>query len=194
MRLTVGISGGSGAIYAVGLLKALTQIPEIEVHLVVTDMGEYVVQHECGLSINDLQEMCHYYHDSQDLAAPISSGSFLTQGMVVVPCSMKSLSAIACGFSHNLLVRAADVTMKEGRQLILLPRETPLSQTHLENMLQLSRQGAVIMPPAPGFYNHPQGIEDLVRHMVGKILDQLQISHEFSSRWSGAHGDNERGV
>ncbi|RKD31658.1 UbiX family flavin prenyltransferase [Thermohalobacter berrensis] len=182
MRITVGISGGSGAIYGVGLLKVLNELG-IETHLVVSDMGEYVVEHECGIKLDELKELATYFHDNRNLAAPIASGSFKTDGMVIIPCSMKTLASIANGITDNLLTRAADVTIKERRRLVLVPRETPLSVIHLENMLKLAKAGVVVLPAAPGFYNHPQTIGDIVSIIVGRTLDQLGIEHNLMKRW-----------
>ncbi|NLX62365.1 MAG: UbiX family flavin prenyltransferase [Tissierellia bacterium] len=184
-KIVVGISGGSGSIYALSLLKALKEL-NIETHLVVSTMGRAVMQHECGISLDELKEMASYYHDNQNFFAPISSGSFKVDGMVVVPCSMKTMSAVANGYSDSLLTRACDVTIKERRKLVLVPRETPFSPIHLENMLKLSRMGVTIMPLAPGFYNHPETIEDMVLHMTGRILDNLGIDNNLAYRWNGA--------
>ncbi len=184
MRIVVGISGGSGAIYGVSLLKALKEL-NVETHLVVSTMGEYVVNHECGLSLNDLKGLATFYHDNKNLAAPISSGSFKVDKTIIVPCSMKTLASVANGFSDNLLTRACDVTLKEQRKLILVPRETPLSQIHLENMLKLSRMGVTIFPPAPGFYNHPETLEDVVLNITGRLLDMLDIENNLINRWNG---------
>ncbi|MTI68540.1 MAG: UbiX family flavin prenyltransferase, partial [Firmicutes bacterium] len=159
---------------------------DIETHLVVSSMGEYVVEHECGIDISELKELATYYYDNKDLAANISSGSFKVDGMVIVPSSMKTVSAVSMGYSDNLLSRAADVTIKEKRKLVIVPRETPLSSIHLENMLKLSKMGVTIMPPTPGFYNHPETISDIVSSIVGRILDQFNIEHSISKRW----GDN----
>lgn len=182
MKVIVGISGGSGALYALSLLRMLKEAG-IEVHLVASRQGKQVVEYECGVDLDGLKSMAAYYHDDQDLAAPISSGSFRVDGMVVVPCSMNTLAGIASGLSGSLLTRAADVSIKEKRKLILVPREMPFSTTHLENMLKVSRLGAVIMPPCPGFYNHPREIGDVVASVVGKILDQLNIEHHLFRRW-----------
>jgi 4-hydroxy-3-polyprenylbenzoate decarboxylase len=182
MRLVVGITGGSCAIYGVALLKALEQL-NIETHLVVSRMGQYVVEHECDMKLEELKSLAAYYHDNNDLAAPIASGSFRADGMIIAPCSMNTLGAIAHGISNNLVTRAADVTIKEGRRLLLLPRETPLSVIHLENMLKLARLGVKIMPAAPGFYHQPETIGDLVNIMVGRTLDQMGIEHRLSKRW-----------
>lgn len=184
-KIVVGISGGSGSIYALSLLKALKEL-NIETHLVVSTMGRAVMQHECGVSLDELKEMASHYHDNQNFFAPISSGSFKADGMVVVPCSMKTISAVANGYSDSLLTRACDVTIKERRKLVLVPRETPLSPVHLENMLKLSKMGVTIMPLAPGFYNHPETIEDMVLHMTGRILDNLGIDNNLAYRWNGA--------
>ncbi len=182
MRLVIGISGGSGAIYAVGLLQALRQLG-IETHLVMSGMGEKVMVHECGYERADMLKMADYLYEAEDLFAPTASGTFKTDGMVIVPCSMKTMAAIANGYSDSLLTRSADVIMKEGRKLVIVPRETPLNQIHLENMLKLSRAGVTIMPASPGFYNHPESIADIVGAMVGKILDAFSIEHSLSARW-----------
>ena len=184
MKIVVGISGGSGSIYAVSLLKALQQL-NIETHLVVTTMGEYVTEHECGIGLEELKGMATYFHDNKNFAAPIASGSFKVDGMVVIPCSMKTLSSVANGFSDSLLTRACDVTIKEKRKLVLIPRETPLSPIHLENMLKLSKIGVTIFPPSPGFYNHPESIEDIVLNMTGRILDMMEIDNNLVNRWKG---------
>lgn len=184
MRIVVGISGGSGSIYAVSLLKALKEL-NIETHLVVSTMGEYVTEHECGVSLQELKSLATHYHDNKNFAAPISSGSFKVDKTIILPCSMKTLASVACGFSDSLLARACDVTIKEGRPLILVPRETPLSAIHLENMLKLSRMGVTIFPLSPGFYNHPQTIEDIVFNMTGRLLDALGIENDLVKRWTG---------
>jgi len=182
MRLVVAITGGSCAIYGIALLKALEQLG-VETHLVVSKMGEYVAKHECGMDLEALKELATYYHENDDLAAPIASGSFKTDGMIIAPCSMNTLAAIANGISTNLITRAADVIIKEGRKMIILPRETPLSVIHLENMLKLVRTGVKVVPAAPGFYHQPQNIGDLVNIMVGKVLDQIGIEHNLVRRW-----------
>lgn len=182
MRVVVGISGGSGAIYALGLLKVLRELG-VETHLVVSTLGDYVTNHECGVNLNELKTYADYFHDNKDLAASIASGSFLTDAMVIVPCSMKTIAAVANGLSDNLLTRAADVTIKENRKLIVVPRETPLSSIHLENMLKLSNVGVTVLPASPPFYNNPESISDIVRSMVARILDQLKIEHNLIDRW-----------
>lgn len=184
MKIVVGISGGSGSVYALSLLKALKEMG-VESHLVVSSMGEYVTEHETGIGLKELKSMADYYHDNKNFAASIASGSFKVDGMVVVPCSMKTLASVANGFSDNLLTRACDVTIKEGRRLVLVPRETPLSPIHLENMLKLAKMGVVIFPPSPGFYNHPENLEDIIINMTGRILDSLGLDNNLVSRWKG---------
>ncbi|TCO75269.1 UbiX family flavin prenyltransferase [Marinisporobacter balticus] len=182
MRLTVAITGGSCAIYGVALLKALEQLG-VETHLVVSRMGEYVVEHECNMNLEELRSLASYSYDNNDLAAAIASGSFKNDGMIIAPCSMNTVAAIANGISSNLVGRAADVTIKEGRKLIILPRETPLSVIHLENMLKLAKIGVKVMPASPGFYHQPQTIGDIVNIIVGRMLDQIGIEHNLMKRW-----------
>lgn len=182
MRIVVGMTGGSCSIYGVALLKALERL-NIETHLIVSKMGEYVVKHECDVDLNELKSMATYFHERDDLAASVSSGSFKTDGMVIIPCSMNTLGAIANGLSLNLIHRAADVTIKEGRKLVLVPRETPLSVLHLENMLKLAKIGVKIVPASPGFYHQPQTIGDIVNIMVTRTLDQLGIDANLFERW-----------
>lgn len=184
MKVVVGISGGSGAIYGVSLLKALKELG-VETHLVVSTMGEYVTEHECGVSLEQLKGLATYYHDNKNFAAPIASGSFKVDKTIIVPCSMKTLSGIANGYSDSLLTRACDVAIKERRQLIVVPRETPLSPIHLENMLKLANMGITIFPPSPGFYSHPETIEDIVLNMTGRLLDMLGIDNNLVKRWKG---------
>lgn len=182
MRVVVGISGGSGSIYALGLLRALKDLG-VETHLVVSTLGDYVTEHECDVPLNELKTFADYYHENKDLAAPIASGSFLTDAMVIVPCSMKTVAAVANGLSDNLLTRAADVTIKENRKLVVVPRETPLSSIHLENMLKLSRTGVTVLPASPPFYNRPENIGDIVISIVARILDQIGVEHNLIKRW-----------
>ena len=184
MRVVVGISGGSGSIYAISLLKALKEL-NIETHLVVSTMGEYVTEHECGVNLEELKGLATYYHDNKNFAAPIASGSFKVDQTIILPCSMKTLASVAHGFSDSLIARACDVTIKEGRKLILVPRETPLSPIHLDNMSKLSKMGVTIFPPSPGFYNHPETIEDIVLNMTGRILDTMGIENNLVDRWEG---------
>lgn len=182
MRIIVGMTGGSCSIYGVALLKALEQL-NIETHLIASKMGQYVVKHECDMEISELKAMPTYFYEIDDLAAPIASGSFRCDGMIIIPCSMNTLGAISNGLSLNLIQRAADVTIKEGRKLVLVPRETPLSVIHLDNMLKLAKIGVRILPASPGFYHRPQTIGDLVNIMVGRTLDQFGIEANLFERW-----------
>ena len=184
MRIIVGVTGGSGSIYALALLRWLRKL-NVESHLVVSHMGARGMEHECGTDLAELRVLCDVFHANDNLAAAVASGSFRTDGMVVVPCSMKTLSAAANGYSASLLLRAADVCLKERRPLVMVVREMPYSAIHLENMLKLARIGAVILPASPAFYNHPQNLGDMVNFVAGKILDQLQIEHEIYTRWNG---------
>jgi 4-hydroxy-3-polyprenylbenzoate decarboxylase len=181
-RLIVGISGASGIIYGIRLLEALKEI-DIETHLIMSDWAKRILALETDYDPEYVERLAAVRYDNRDLAAPVSSGSFLTAGMVIAPCSMKTLAGIAGGYSQTLLERAADVTIKEGRKLVLMPRETPLSQIHLENMLKLARIGVAIAPSMPAFYIKPQSILELVDHQVGKIIDRLGFPNRLFRRW-----------
>ena len=183
-RLIVGISGATGAILGVRLLQVL-QGTSVETHLVLSKWGTRTLLHETSYSLEQVQQMATRHYASQDEGAAISSGSFLTQGMIVCPCSVRSLAAIANGHGDNLIHRAADVVLKERRKLVLVVRETPLNDVHLENMLKLSRMGVVIFPPVPAFYNHPRTIEDIVDQTIMRILDQFDIHLPSGKRWEG---------
>lgn len=182
-RLVIGISGASGAIYAIRLLEVLKQHTSLETHLMISQAAEQTIEIETDYSVKQVSDMASARHSISDLAAPVSSGSFLTKGMVVIPCSMKSLSGIVNCYNDNLLVRSADVTLKENRKLILVPRETPLHKAHLELMLRFVDNGGILIPPFPAFYHSPETIIDLVDQTVGKVLDQLQIEHSLFKRW-----------
>ena len=182
-RIVVGISGATGAIYGVSLLEYLRQLPEIEIHLIVSRWAEDTIKLETGCTPQQVHSLADAWYPADALDAAVSSGSFTTGGMIILPCSMKTLSAIASGYTGELLSRAADVTIKEGRTLVLCPRETPLNAIHLENMLKLSRIGVKIVPPMPSFYQNPTTIEDLVHYQVVRVLDQLNIHIEHSGRW-----------
>lgn len=182
MRLVVAITGASGAIYGKRLVEVLVE-RGVEVHLVVTRAGEKVLEEEVGIGLHHFKALTPHIYREDDLEAPFISGSFPTDGMVIAPCSLKTLGAIAHGFGENIVTRGAEVALKEGRPLILVPRETPLTAVHLENMLRLARLGVVILPAMPGFYHKPRRIEDLVDFVVGKILDRLGIEHNLFHRW-----------
>jgi 4-hydroxy-3-polyprenylbenzoate decarboxylase len=181
-RIVVAITGASGAIYGLRVLEALAE-SETETHLIVSRWAYVTVESETGRSVEDIKKLADYTHEPEDLSAPLASGSFMVDGMVIAPCSMKTLASIACGYVDTLISRAADVTIKEKRRLILVPRETPLSPVHLENMLKLSRIGVVILPPMPAFYIKPATLDELVNHTIGKVLDQLGIDNSLYKRW-----------
>ena len=183
-RLIVGITGATGAIFGVRLLKAL-QGTDIETHLVASRWAQRTIEHETTYSFKDVRAMANVYYEPGNMGAAVSSGSFITEGMVIAPCSMRSLAAIAQGNGDHLVHRAADVVLKERRRLVLLAREMPLSEIHLENMLKLSRMGVTIMPPMPAMYNHPQTVDDIVNHVVARVLDQFSIEADFARRWTG---------
>jgi len=182
-RIIIGISGASGVIYGVRLLEVLKGIEGIETHLILSRGAWVTMNLEESLSPDQVECLADQVHSPEDLAAPVSSGSFRTQGMIVAPCSMKSLSMIALSLNDNLLVRAADVTMKERRKLVLIPRETPLHLGHLRAMTAVTEMGGIILPPVPSFYHHPLTIADIVDQTVGKALDQFGIPHELFTRW-----------
>jgi 4-hydroxy-3-polyprenylbenzoate decarboxylase len=184
LPLVVGISGATGVVYGIELLRALKKQGQ-PTHLILSEMAARTIAIETDLGLEEVRSLAEVAHSNKDLAASISSGSFRTRGMVVVPCSVKTLSGIAHGFSNNLLIRAADVTLKERRPLVIVFRETPLHTGHLRLMLRAAEIGAVIMPPMPAFYHRPKSIEDIVRQTVGRVLDQLGIEHDLSERWSG---------
>jgi len=180
----VGISGATGVIYGIEILKALKQIGQ-PAHLIISEAGIRTLEIETDYSLDDVRSFATETHNIKDIGSSISSGSFRTKGMVIAPCSVKTLSGIANSFDHNLLIRAADVTLKERRRLVLLVRETPLHKGHLELMTRAADYGATIMPPLPAFYHRPQTIDDLVRHTVGRSLDHLDIEHQLIERWQG---------
>ena len=183
--LVVGITGASGAVYGIRLLEVLSSTENVETHLVVSKPAEAIIKYETGRSIEDVKELASFSYDIGDIGARISSGSFKTDGMLVAPCTVKTMSAIANSYSENLLIRVGDVTLKERRQLLLLVRETPLHLGHLRNMERLCEMGAIIMPPAPAFYHKPETIQDIVDHIVGRMLDIFGIEHTLFQRWPG---------
>ena len=189
-RLIVGITGASGAIYGIRLLEQLRELTAdtVQTHLVITPSGEKTISLETGYDIAQVRGLADFVHGYADIAAPISSGSFITMGMVVVPCSMRALSDIAHSRADNLLARCADVTLKEGRKLVIVPRETPLHKGHIRLMLTAAENGAVILPPMPAFYHKPKTVDDIVNHTVGKILDQFGVEHGIFKRWEGGGG------
>ncbi|MDU2580631.1 MAG: UbiX family flavin prenyltransferase [Veillonella sp.] len=185
MRLIVGVSGASGVILGYYVLKALRQITDIEVHLVMTEGAKATLQYESTITVEEMEGLADVVHDSKNMAATISSGSFKTDGMIVVPCSMKSVAGMACGFADNLLLRAADVCFKENRKVVLVPREMPLSRIHLRNLTTLAEYGCTIIPPLLTFYNDSNSVEKQINHIVGKILMQFGFESKNFIPWTG---------
>ena len=186
MRIVIGISGASGAVYGVRMLQRLRARPQVETHLIVSRAGEKTAFLELGLKAAEIRALAHHSYSVEDIGCRLASGSFQTDGMVVAPCSIQTMSAIACGISSNLLVRAADVSLKERRRLILMVRETPLHLGHLKTMVNLTEMGAIVAPPVPGFYHRPQSVDELVDHSVDRVLDLLGMPGPEIRRWEGA--------
>ncbi|WP_155286347.1 UbiX family flavin prenyltransferase [Lacticaseibacillus zhaodongensis] len=185
-KIIVGISGASGTIYGLRLLEALAADPDVETHLVMSPWAkENLALEATGYTEKDVRALADVVYDDRDMGAAIASGSFQNDGMVIVPASMKTVAGIAMGYADNLIARAADVALKERRQLILVPRESPFNQIHLENMLKLARMGVEIIPPIPAFYNQPKTIDDLINHNTMKLLDHLHLQNNYSQRWQG---------
>lgn len=184
MRIVVGISGASGAIYGVRILQVLQKL-EAEVHLVISETAEKTIAYETPFTVREVKDMATCVYENQDLGAAISSGSFSVDGMVIIPCSIKTLSAISCSYNADLLTRAADVCLKERRKLVLVVRETPLHLGHLQHMIHVTQMGGVILPPVPSFYHQPKTIDDLINHTVGKVLDQFGVDAGLYRRWTG---------
>lgn len=181
MRLVIGITGSTGIIYGIRLLEALKT--RVQTHLVMTEWAIKCLSLETDYDLNYVRSLATEYSDNHNLASGVSSGTYKTDGMIVIPCSMKSLSSIANGYDETLVARSAGVTIKESRKLVLVLREAPLSAIHLENMLKLAKIGVTILPPVPGFYNKPKTVDDIVNHTVGKCLDQFNIDHNLFKRW-----------
>ena len=184
-RIIVGISGASGAIYGVRLLQVLRECPGAESHLVVSDAGWRTLRHELGMERPAVEALAHQAHDARNVGASIASGSFQCAGMVVAPCSMRTLAAVAHGMSDNLLTRAADVVLKERRRLVLMVRESPLHLVHLRNMVTVTEMGAIVCPPMPAFYLRPTSVGDIVDYCAGRVLDLLDVPHGLAPRWEG---------
>ena len=186
-RLIVGMSGASAAIYGIRLLEVLKET-DVETHLVISSAAKKIILLETDFEVEEVEAMANHVYDIDDIGAAIASGSFKTDGMVIIPCSIKSLSAIANSYGANLLLRAADVTLKERRRLVAVVRETPLHRGHLQLMLKLTDMGAIIFPPLPAFYHRPKTVEDIVDHTVGRVLDLFGVDHALFERWSGSTG------
>ncbi|MCX5395552.1 non-oxidative hydroxyarylic acid decarboxylases subunit B [Streptomyces sp. NBC_00102] len=185
MRLIVGMTGATGAVIGVRLLENLAELPDVETHLVLSRWARATIELETGRPVSEVNALADVVHSPDDQGATISSGSFRTDGMVIVPCSMKTLAGIRAGYAEGLVARAADVVLKERRRLVLVPRETPLSEIHLENMLALARMGVRMVPPMPAFYNHPRSVDDIVDHITARILDQFDLPAPAARRWEG---------
>jgi len=185
VRLVIGISGSTGAIYGVRLLEVLRSSPDVETHLVVSEPAKQTIEYETGYRAQEVLDMATTVYDYRDIGAAISSGSFPTQGMVIAPCSIKTLSSVANSYNDNLLSRAADVTLKERRKLVMVVRETPLHRGHLKLMLEVTENGGVILPPMPSFYHRPKTVDDIVNHTVQRVLDQFGIEKGLFQRWTG---------
>jgi len=188
-RLVVGVSGASGAIYALRLLETLRRDPDVETHLVISPAAQLTIAAETPWSVPDVEVLANHVYDFHDVGAAIASGSFITAGMVVVPCSVKTLSAIANGYTGDLLSRSADVTLKEGRPLVLVFRETPLHRGHIRLMHLAAEAGAILFPPVPAFYTQPQTVDEIVNDTVGRILQRLGFDNELWASWDGLKGN-----
>jgi 4-hydroxy-3-polyprenylbenzoate decarboxylase len=184
-RLIVAITGASGAMYGVRLLQVLRGMPDIEIHLLLSDAGVLNLHQELDLSRKEVEALAHVVHNVRNIGASIASGSFRSEGMIIAPCSMKTLASVAHGIADNLIARAADVMLKERRRLVLMVRETPLNLAHLRNMTAVTEMGGIIFPPVPAFYQRPQSIADMVDHTVGRVLDLFAVTHVLTPGWSG---------
>jgi flavin prenyltransferase len=184
-RLVVGITGASGSIYGIRLLEILRTTTEIELHLVISAAGKRTLVEETDYSVADVEALAHHRYDVKDIGATLASGSFRTSGMVIAPCSIKTAAAVAACYADTLMARAADVTLKEGRPLLMLVRETPLHLGHLRVLTSLAEMGAVVLPPMPAFYNRPKSLDDIINHTVARVLDRLQLPQALVGEWQG---------
>ncbi len=185
MVLVIGITGATGCIYGIRLLEVLSTMSDIETHLVISEAGELTIKHETDRCVADIRKLASHSYDIADVGARISSGSFQREGMIIAPCTVKTMSALANSYNENLIIRAGDVTLKERKKLLLLFRETPLHIGHIRNLERLTEMGAIIMPPVPAFYDKPKPIQDIGDHTVGKMLDMFGIKHNLFQRWAG---------
>ncbi len=184
-KIVVGISGASGSIYGIDLLEKLSKVTNVETHLVMSNWAKENIKLETNYSVAEVENLADFVYDNQNLGAAIASGSFRVDSMVIAPASMKTVAGISIGFDEDLIMRAASVMLKEQRKLILVPRETPLSPIHLENLTKLAKLGVHIIPPIPSFYDHPKTIQDIIDHQTMKVLDSLEIKNKVGERWSG---------
>lgn len=191
-RIVVAITGATGAVYGVRLLQRLGACPGVETHLVISDAAALTLHQEVGLQKRDVEALAHVVHRNREIGASIASGSFQTDGMVIAPCSMKTLAAVAHGLSDNLITRAADVILKERRRLVLMVRETPFNLAHLRNMTAVTEMGGIVFPPLPSFYNLPASIDEMVDHTVARVMDLLGVDNSLAPRWAGMRGDDAK--
>lgn len=192
MKIIVGITGATGAPLALRLLQALRKFADVETHLIISPWARTTIELETSLPFRDVKRLADVVYNANNQAASISSGSFLTAGMIIIPCSMKTLAGIRAGYADDLIGRAADVVINEGRKLVLVPRETPLSSIHLHNMAALADLGVRIVPPMPAFYNHPQTVDDIIDHVVARVLDQFGLEYSAARRWNGLSAPTPR--
>ena len=190
-RLIVAITGATGAVYGVRMLQQMAATPGVETHLVVTDAAALTLHQELGMQRRDVEAMAHVVHKNRDIGASIASGSFQSDGMIVAPCSMKTLASVAHGLSDNLVARAADVVLKERRRLVLMVRETPFNLAHLRNMTVVTEMGGIVFPPLPSFYHKPASIEEMVDHTVGRVIDLFGLEHGLAPRWGGMKASSD---
>lgn len=190
-RLIVAITGATGAVYGVRLLQVLRELPGIEAHLLVSDAGVLNLHQELDMNRRQVEALAHVVHNVRDVGASIASGSFRSEGMIVAPCSMRTLAAIAHGLSDNLITRAADVTLKERRRLVLMVRETPFNLAHLHNMTTVTEMGGIVFPPLPAFYQRPQSLAEMIDHTVGRVLDLFSIAHTLTPQWQGIRASED---
>lgn len=191
MVIIVGITGATGVIYGIRLLEVLSSIKDVETHLIISEAGETTIKYETDWSLEAVKKLANYTYDIKDVGARISSGSFQRDGMIIAPCTVKTMAGLANSYNENLIVRTGDVTLKERKKLILALRETPLHLGHIRSMEQLTEMGAIIMPPVPAFYHKPKTIQDIIDHSVGKMLDMVGIKHELFHRWDGCNNEGE---
>ena len=185
MVLIIGITGATGVMYGIRLLEVLSSTNDIETHLIISEAGEMNIECETNRKIEDIKKLASFSYDIRDVGASLASGSFQRDGMIIAPCTVKTMSALANSYTENLLIRAGDVTLKERKKLVLLVRETPLHIGHIRNMEKLCEMGAIIMPPVPAFYHKPKTIQDIIDHTIGKTLDMFDIKHNLFQRWAG---------
>ena len=185
MVLIIGITGATGAIYGIRLLEVLSKIEAVETHVIISKSGEEIIKYETGYKLNDVRALANFAYEIDDIGASLSSGSFRRDGMIIAPCTIKTMSALANSYAENLITRAGDVTLKERKPLVLVVREAPLHLGHLRSMVQLTEMGATIFPPVPSFYNKPKAIDDIINSTIGRVLDLFNIEHNLSNRWSG---------